>query len=147
MSALTTRLGDVPDETRQFAVLAGDLLVVTAVVAAGIVEHHGLAGLADPFTAVGTVVPFAVGWLLCASLAGLYRPDALTDARVAARLTSLTALAAVNVGLLLRASPYFAGGTAWPFPLVMTGTVLVVVVPWRLVLVRLFGDTQTSNPA
>ncbi len=139
MSTLSGRLGDVPDETREFAVLAGDLLVVTAVVAAGIVEHHGLSGLADPFTTVETIVPFAAGWLLCAGLAGLYRSDALTDPRVAARLTTLTALAAANVGLLLRASPYFTGGMAWPFPLVMTGTVLVVVLPWRLVLVRLFG--------
>ncbi|MCL9813176.1 DUF3054 domain-containing protein [Natranaeroarchaeum aerophilus] len=139
MSTLAPRLGDVPDETRQFAVLAGDLLVVSLVVAGGIVEHHGLAGLTDPFTTLETVIPFAVGWLLCAGIAGLYRPDVLTDPRVAARHTTLTALAAVNVGLLLRASPYFAGGTAWPFPLVMTGTVLVVVVPWRLVLVRLFG--------
>ena len=139
MSTLSSRLSGGTDDTRQFAVLAGDLLVVSLVVAAGIVEHHGFAGLADPFTTVETIVPFAVGWLLCAALAGLYRADALTDPRTAGRLTAVTALAAVNVGLLLRASPYFAGGTAWPFPLVITGTVLGIVVPWRLALVRLLG--------
>ncbi len=139
MSTLSSRLDGATDDTRQFAVLAGDLLVVSLVVAAGIVEHHGLAGLTDPFTTLETVIPFAVGWLLCAGLAGLYRPGVLTVPRVAARLTTLTALAAVNVGLLLRASPYFGGGTAWPFPLVITGTVIVVVVPWRLALVQLLG--------
>lgn len=138
MSTLSARIG--LDDSRRLWILVADLLAVTGIVAAGLIEHYGIAGLADPLTAAETILPFAAGWLLCAPLAGLYRSDVVADTAAAGRLAAVSALAAVNVGLVLRASPYFDGGAAWPFPLVMTATVLVVVVPWRLALARLLGD-------
>lgn len=141
MRTITSQGHPARDAPRRFGlVLAGDLLAITGIVSAGLYDHYGAAAFGSPLSAVETLAPFVVGWLLCASLAGLYRTDVLTDFRSAARLTTVTCFAAVNIALVIRASPFFDGGATWPFNLVMTGTVLLVVLPWRLAAVRWLGS-------
>ncbi len=143
MSTLSARLP--LGNSRRLGVLAGDLLAVIGIVSVGLYQHHGAAGFASPLSAAETITPFVVGWLLCAGLAGLYGTEVLTDLGTAARLSAVTTFAAVNIALVLRASPLFEGSATWPFNLVMTVTVLAVVVPWRLVVARLLGGSMTAD--
>lgn len=94
--------------------------------------HHGGDPLADPAGTVEAVAPFLLGWIVASALAGVYRRAIARDPIRIARLSALCWLAAANVGLLLRNSPYLDGGTAYPFPLVMTGVGLLVLLPWRI---------------
>ena len=106
----------------------GDLVVITGLVLLGNVEHGGNP-IAEPLASLTTAVPFVIGWLAVAALAGVYtRPDGIDDTR----LTAVAWIAAANVGLMIRGSPLFEGGTTWPFPIVITGTVLVALLGWRL---------------
>ncbi|QLK26202.1 DUF3054 domain-containing protein [Natrinema zhouii] len=107
-----------------------DLVIVVALVLLGNVEHGGNP-IAEPLASLETVVPFVIGWVGVALLAGVYTRNrfAGTDDF---RLTAVTWIAAANVGLMLRGSPLFEGGTTWPFPVVITGTVLVALLGWRL---------------
>ncbi|MFW5919417.1 MAG: DUF3054 domain-containing protein [Halanaeroarchaeum sp.] len=107
-----------------------DALVVVAVLIAGELQH-GFDPIGDPGRVVGTLAPFLVGWVVFAGVAGLY---ARTDRPLVAdlRLLVVTWFAGANVGLVLRSSPWLHGGVTWPFGLVVTGTVLVVLVGWRL---------------
>ncbi len=114
------------DRTRR-RVAVGDALVVVGVVVAGD-SSHGTNPLTEPLSAAETLVPFLFGWLVAASLVGVYRAS---DPRRELRLVTGAWLAGANVGLLLRASPLLAGGTTWPFPLVLTGGVLVALLAWR----------------
>lgn len=127
---------------------AGDLLVVVAVVAWGIVDHHGLAGLLDVRRVVEVVGPFALGFALVAAVAGIYadrRPATLAGAL---RSVAVVWLGAANLGLLMRGSPYLAGGTTWPFPLVISTTVLLALLAWRAAAWRLLGvRTSADEPA
>jgi hypothetical protein len=106
----------------------GDLVIITGLVLLGNVEHGGNP-IAEPLASLTTAVPFVTGWLAVAALAGVYtRSDGIDDTR----LTAVAWIAAANVGLMIRGSPLFEGGTTWPFPIVITGTVLVALLGWRL---------------
>ncbi|MFD1564151.1 DUF3054 domain-containing protein [Haloarchaeobius amylolyticus] len=107
-----------------------DLIVVVGLVLLGNIEHGGNP-IAEPVASLTTAVPFVIGWLTVALLAGVYTRDrrgGITDIR----LTAVAWIAAANVGLMIRGSPLFDGGTTWPFPIVITGTVLVALLGWRL---------------
>jgi hypothetical protein len=108
-----------------------DAVVVIAVLIAGELQH-GFDPLHDPLRVAGTLAPFLLGWLVFAGVAGLY---ARTDRPLVAdlRLLVVTWFAAANVGLVLRSSPWLHGGVTWPFGPVVTGTVLVALVAWRIV--------------
>ena len=107
---------------------AGDLVVIVGLVLLGNIEHGGNP-IAEPLTSLTTAIPFVIGWLTVAALAGVYtRPGGIDDIR----LTAVAWIAAANVGLMIRGSPLFDGGTTWPFPIVITGTVLVALLGWRL---------------
>ncbi|THE66548.1 DUF3054 domain-containing protein [Salinadaptatus halalkaliphilus] len=93
-------------------------------------RSHGIDPIADPLATIETVFPFLAGWIVAAVLAGLYTRN-MSPSRVL-RLTTITWLAAANIGLILRSSPAFDGGASWPFALVITATGLVVLVGWRL---------------
>lgn len=112
-----------------------DAVMVIAVLIAGEVQH-GVDPVGDPLRVVGTLVPFLAGWVLFAGVAGLY---ARTDRSFVAelRLLVVTWFAAANVGLVLRSSPWLHGGVTWPFGVVVTGTVLVVLLVWRIGYVAL----------
>lgn len=107
-----------------------DAVVVIAVLIAGELQH-GFDPIGDPVRVVGTLAPFLAGWLVFAAVAGLY---ARTDRSLGAdlRLLVVTWVAGANVGLVLRSSPWFHGGVTWPFGVVVTGTVLVVLLVWRI---------------
>ena len=124
-----------PTSRRVFApgngILAAlDTLVVIAVLIAGELQH-GFDPIGDPGRVVGTMAPFLAGWFVFAGVAGLY---ARTDRPLVAdlRLLVVTWFAGANVGLVLRSSPWFHGGVSWPFGVVVTGTVLVVLLVWRV---------------
>ena len=105
-------------------------MTLTVVLIAGEIQH-GFGPLSDPLRVAETLVPFLVGWLVLAGVAGLY---ARTDRTLVAdlRLLIATWFAGANVGLVLRSSPWFHGGVRWPFGVVVTGTVLVALVVWRI---------------
>ncbi|MCU4741496.1 DUF3054 domain-containing protein [Halobacteria archaeon AArc-m2/3/4] len=96
------------------------------------VREHGTNPFAEPVTALTTAVPFVVAWVPIAALAGVYRTETLTTPTRAARVTAIGWLAAANVGLILRSSGLFDGGSTWPFNLVLTGLGLLVLVGWRV---------------
>jgi len=105
-----------------------DLVVIVGLVLLGNIEHGGNP-IAEPLASLTTAIPFVIGWLAVAALAGVYtRPSGIDDIR----LTAVSWIAAANVGLMIRGSPLFEGGTTWPFPIVITGTVLVTLLGWRL---------------
>lgn len=133
---LTTSMGRLAEDTDRLLVAAVDGLLIAALAIAGR-AHHGYPILGQPLETIETAIPFLVGWLLLSIPAGAYARDTLTSPRTAARVTVVAWLAAANVGLLVRSAPFFTGGTAWPFPLVMNGTGLVVLVAWRLTYSRL----------
>lgn len=120
-------------------VVAGDLLVIVGVIVAGELSH-GVSPVSDPLLVLDTLVPFLVGWALVAAVLGAYDREALSGTAVSVRIAAGTWFGAANVGLLLRGSPYFHGGVTWPFPLVVTGTVLVVLVVWRALVPRVVPE-------
>lgn len=122
-------------ERHSVVVAAVDFTLIVAVVIAGLVSHDS-SPLSNPLAAIETVVPFAVGWGLVAGLLGLYRQAWLSDLAASLRTVVAAWLGAVGVGLVLRTSPTFDGGATWPFGLVIVGSVLVVLVPWRLLAWR-----------
>lgn len=113
----------------------GDLLGVMAVVVAGIFSHEGVAGLVNVLAAAETVAPFLLGYSFVAILLDAYDERATRSPIWGARIGVVAGLAGANVGLLLRGLPVLEGGVAWPFPLVITGSIVAVVVAWRLVFV------------
>ncbi|MWV41266.1 DUF3054 domain-containing protein [Natrialba sp. INN-245] len=127
--------GGRPIDRQTIGLAVADVGLLTALVTAGGLTH-GLDPIADPLSTLETVVPFVAGWLVVAVIAGLYTADRSSTIRTI-RLVAVTWLGGANIGFLLRGSPYFEGGITWPFPLVMTGLGLIVLVGWRLVVVAL----------
>lgn len=107
-----------------------DVGLIAALIVVGQLSH-GLNPLEQPLGALEAILPFAVGWLVVAILAGLYRDGIASSPVRVARLGTVTWLAAANVGLLLRQAA-FGDTAAWPFPLVITGFGLLVLLGWRL---------------
>lgn len=115
----------------------GDLLGVTAVVVAGLLSHEGVAGLVNVLAAAETIAPFLLGYSFVAILLDAYDERSTNSPSWSARMGLVAGLAGANVGLLLRGLPVLEGGVAWPFPLVITGSIVAVVVAWRLLFVTL----------
>ncbi|MFT4958011.1 MAG: hypothetical protein ACI9PP_002243 [Halobacteriales archaeon] len=107
-----------------------DAVILIVVLIVGELQH-GFDPLNDPIRVSETLAPFLVGWVVFASVAGLY---ARTDRPLVPdlRLLVVTWFAAANVGLVLRTSPWLHGGVLWPFGVVVTGMVLVALVAWRI---------------
>lgn len=110
---------------------AGDVLVLAMITVAG-ATSHGENPLAQPLSVLETAIPFVVGWVVAAGLLATYERRHL-EYLATSRAVLGTWLGAANVGLILRASPYFDGGVTWPFPLVITGVAGIGLVGWRLV--------------
>lgn len=107
-----------------------DGLAVLAVLAAGVVQHHGAAGLTEPWTLTPLLSSFLLGWYGLAALTGLYRRAPGGGGRHSLRLVAATAIGAANVGILLRAHA-FGDVPASPFPLVITAILLVTALAVR----------------
>lgn len=105
-----------------------DVVLIAGLVSLGRIEHGGNP-LTEPIASLETIAPFVIGWVGAAVLAGVYARDPPVGDGL--RLTAVTWIAAANVGLMLRASSLFDGGATWPFPLVITGSGLVVLLGWR----------------
>lgn len=121
------------DPRPRTAILAvGDVTVLLVVVAAGLLEH-GLNPLSRPVYVLVTAIPFLLGWLVVAPFLGAYartwwrRPIAGVVALVPIWVV------AAWVGAQIRATALFPGGAQTVFVLVMIGSGLVALVPWRLV--------------
>jgi hypothetical protein len=128
------------------ALAVGDSLALLAVLLAGEVHHYGVGRL----TAVGAMAPtllsFVLGWLLVATLLGVYERTPDGRARHSLRLVVGTWLGAANVGLLVRGS-VFDDPAAYPFPLVVTGLTLVGLVAWRGIVAYVADDTGFRSVA
>ncbi|APX96079.1 DUF3054 domain-containing protein [Natronorubrum daqingense] len=136
---LSTRVGSA--DRRTFTLVAGDLLVLTALVLVGQLEH-GMNPLEQPIGALEALAPFVVGWIVVAALAGLYTRPISTSLWETTRLTTVAWLAAANVGLVLRQS-VFGSTAAWPFPLVISAFGLVLLVGWRVGFAYVSSSTDT----
>ena len=141
--AETVRIPGIADGADRETVLVG---VVDVALLAGLVLlgqlSHGQNPLADPLGALEAIAPFVLAWIVVAPFAGVYARETLTSLATTVRVTAVGWLAAANVGFLLRASPWFEGGIAWAFPLVMTGLGLLLLVGWRLAYVVLVGGRR-----
>ncbi|MCT9096493.1 DUF3054 domain-containing protein [Haloarchaeobius sp. HME9146] len=101
--------------------LAGaDLVVLVALITAGELRH-GVNPITAPVAVAETMFPFLVGWFLVATLVGAYGDRAFAGGVESARLAAGAWIGGANIGLMLRASPYFSGNSPWTFMLVMTG--------------------------
>lgn len=126
----------------------GDLFVILAVVAWGIVDHHGISGLLELRETAETIAPFVLGFVVVALLAGTYRTRSQATLATSLRSVTVAWLGGANLGFLLRGSPFLPGGNAWPFPVVLTVTVLVGLLAWRAIAWRLLDvGTDADEPA
>jgi len=125
------------------ALAAGDVLVLVLITIAG-AASHGESPIAEPSSVLGTATPFVVGWVVAAGLLATYEEPHL-DPVATSRAVLGTWLGAANVGLILRASPYFDGGVTWPFPLVITGFAGIGLVAWRLVAALAAGYVESGD--
>ncbi|QFU83688.1 DUF3054 domain-containing protein [Natronorubrum aibiense] len=92
---------------------------------------HDVNPITQPVASLEAIAPFIIGWLVVAAVIGLYTQSAASSVAQAARLTTATWLGAANIGLLLRQG-VFGDTAAWPFPLVITGFGLLLLVGWRV---------------
>ncbi|RQG90578.1 DUF3054 domain-containing protein [Natrarchaeobius chitinivorans] len=129
-------VGDRSIDRRTVVIGVLDVVLLSALVAGGALSH-GHDPITAPIETLETVLPFVLGWLVVAAIAGVYTSDVSSSVGRTIRLLTVTWLGAANVGLLLRQSALFDGGAAWPFPLVMTGLGLLVIVGWRVVVTAL----------
>lgn len=114
----------------RLGIAAVDIVAIAGLVTYGYL-HHSEDPLANPLGALEPITPFLIGWAITALLAGLYARETYADPTRAVRYTALAWIAGANLGLIIRSSPLFEGGGAFPFNLVITGFGLVVLVLWR----------------
>lgn len=139
MDSVTASIADEGGARRAVTFGAVDVLVIAIVLGWGLVSH-GTNPITAPLSALETIVPFAVGWLLAAGVARPYDQATLRSPVETARLATVTWLAAANVGLVLRTSSFVEGDVAWPFGLVVTATGLVALLVWRVGYATVVGS-------
>ncbi|WP_435358106.1 DUF3054 domain-containing protein [Haloarchaeobius sp. DFWS5] len=122
------------------AKLAGvDLLVLVGLLLMGELRHG-----VDPITqaprVAETVLPFLLAWAVLAVVGGAYGTRAFAGGLSTVRVTLVSWLAAVNLALIARGSPYLAGDSPWTFALVMSGLGAVALCIARPVVVGLLTE-------
>jgi hypothetical protein len=115
-------------------VFAGDLVMLGALIAAGITEHGG--GPLSTYT-LEVVAPFVIAWVALAPLAGLYRQTTLGGYLETAVRVPLAWAGIAIAGALVRDTALFPGGAPPVFVLVMIGVGTAVLLPWRLAVVTI----------
>lgn len=123
-----SRSASIDRETLLLA--AGDIGLLVGLVLVGQLSHN-VNPIEQPVASLEAIAPFVIGWLTVAALAGLYTRSVASSVTQTVRLTTVTWIAAANVGLLLRQT-VFGDTAAWPFPLVITGFGLLLLVGWRI---------------
>lgn len=119
-------------------VAAVDLALIAGLMFVGQLSHDRNP-LVYPLASLESTVPFAVGWLVVAALAGFYDDPSPSTPLEAARTTGVCWLAAANLGFVLRGRDVFAGGTHPDFILVLSGFGFIVLVAWRAGYAALSG--------
>ena len=124
----------LPASVPALAVLAGDMLVLLAFIAAGIYDHGG-----DPFAlpihTLEAFAPFFIAWVVISPLSGLYHEKTLTDYRRTLALVVGTWLLVSVGGAAIRSTSYFAGDAPITFILVTIGFGTLFLLGWRLPVV------------
>lgn len=108
----------------------GDVLALSAFVAAGRTQHSGTP-IGDPVGFLDALAPFLIGWAIAAVVGGLYTSDALLTPRRAISWAFPAWVLALIIGMGLRATPLFTGSAALTFVIVTFVVGGVLVVGWR----------------
>jgi hypothetical protein len=124
---------------RVLPTLAGDALVIVAVLSVGIVRHRGLEGLFDVAGAAETVTPFLLAWLIVAPVVGAYGDRAGRDRRQSVGRGVSAWIGAAVLGSAIRATEAFTGGATPVFVAVVAGSGAVAIALWRLLYHELAG--------
>jgi hypothetical protein len=98
----------------------GDLLVLVGFLVAGELRH-GVNPVESPLVVADTVAPFLVGWVVAAVGLGAYAPGATRTVRTAVLRVVGAWFGAAAIGLALRATTLFHGGSPLSFALVVAG--------------------------
>ena len=114
----------------------GDLLVLVGFLAVGELRH-GIHPVESPLIVADTVAPFLLGWVVAALAVGAYAPGAMRSVRTAVVRAAGAWVGAAAIGLALRSTTLFHGGSPLSFALVVTGTGVVSFGLWRGVVAYL----------
>lgn len=120
-----------PESRAGAVVVAGDILVIFAFIAAGIYEH-GRYPWDMPWHTVEVLVPFALAWVLLGPLLGAYHPQILRSYLGTLVLVPVAWLATTMVGGHIRATGYFPGGATPEFLFVTVVFGATFLLSWRL---------------
>ncbi len=116
-------------------VAAGDVAALALFVIVG--EYtHGISPFEYPNIALDSFLPFLIAWLIAAPLTGAYSRDARSSIRSAAVYETVAWFFANALGQLIRASPYFHGGTGKEFFVISFVYGLLFLLPWRIAVAR-----------
>ncbi|MFB6189612.1 MAG: DUF3054 domain-containing protein [Halapricum sp.] len=122
------------DRTRLATLVAlGDVLLIALFVSVGEI-NHGYPPWRFPVRALGTFLPFFVGWAIVAFVGGLYTRDAWEFPLRAISWTTPAWITAVLIAMAIRATPLVHGGVEVSFALVSMVVGLVLLLPWRTVV-------------
>jgi hypothetical protein len=121
---------------RTLPLAVGDLLAVIFFVGIGTYHH----GATDPLYAVSVSVPFLIGWVAVAPVAGAYgrHPSARNELFSTLGTWEVAAL----VGLAIRSSTFFSGNAPLSFGFVMVVGGGFFFVLWRLVVARVVAGLR-----
>jgi len=108
----------------------GDLLVLVGFLVVGELSH-GVNPVESPLVVADTVAPFLLGWVVAALAVGAYAPGATQTVRTAVLRAASAWVGAAAIGLALRATTLFHGGSPLSFVLVVTGIGVVCFAAWR----------------
>lgn len=126
------------DRSRWTALLAvGDLLALTAFVAAGQYHHAGTNPFATPFRLLGGLAPFLIGWVVVALVGGLYTHDTLLGPRRMLSWAVPAWIVGAAIALALRATSVFPGNVVGLFPVVAIAFGGILLIGWRTVAAAL----------
>jgi len=131
MSVATADRSRIDLSSKTAILAAGDLAAILLFVALG-VSRHGGDPLVDVGRVAGVLVPFLVGWLLVAGVAGLYASDAPATLAQSTLVVLLAWTLAVVVAQALRATALFRGNADLAFALVSVGVGGVLLCLWRV---------------
>ena len=127
--ARTIAGGWVVANRRTAGLLLGDLIVIGVLVGLGELRHGG--ELVDWAVTYGE---FTVAWLVVATPLGAYGETAIRSMRRSGGLTFISWTIAATLGVAIRALVETFATFSFVFLLVMLGTGLIFLLPWRAIV-------------